>query len=299
MKTSVRVFSSGLAAVVVAALAASYALAGTLDDVRKRGHLQCGINTGLVGFAAPDDKGVWKGFDVDVCRAVAAAVFGDANKVRYTNLTGKTRFTALRSGEIDMLSRNTTWTFSRDVDLQFTFVGVNYYDGQGFMVPKKLNVKSAKDLDGASVCIQTGDHHRAEPRGLLPGQQQEVRAGAHRDQRRSAHELPGRALRRLYHRPFGSCGHPGSAGQPRCARGAARDHLQGAPWSAGAAGRRPVGGHRSLDPQRHDRCGGNGRHLREREEDGGRHQQPGDQPTAGQRGTAGPGDAGPVQGTGR
>ena len=155
-KKPVRVFASGLAAVVVAALTASYALAGTLDDVRQRGHLQCGINTGLVGFAAPDDKGVWRGFDVDVCRAVAAAVFGDANKVKYTNLTGKTRFTALRSGEIDMLSRNTTWTFSRDVDLQFTFVGVNYYDGQGFMVPKKLNVKSAKDLDGASVCIQTG-----------------------------------------------------------------------------------------------------------------------------------------------
>ena len=155
-KRSLRVFSSGLAALVAVALAASYAAAGTLDDVRKRGHLQCGINTGLVGFAAPDDKGVWRGFDVDVCRAVAAAVFGDANKVKYTNLTGKTRFTALRSGVIDMLSRNTTWTFSRDVDLQFTFVGVNYYDGQGFMVPRKLNVESARDLDGASVCIQTG-----------------------------------------------------------------------------------------------------------------------------------------------
>ena len=137
-------------------LIAGQASAATLDDVRARGHLNCGINTGLVGFAAPDDKGVWRGFDVDFCRAVAAAVFGDATKVKYTNLTGKTRFTALRSREIDLLSRNTTWTFSRDVDLQLTFVGVNYYDGQGFMVPKKLGAKSAKDLSGTSVCIQTG-----------------------------------------------------------------------------------------------------------------------------------------------
>ena len=154
MRNSRRWFSIGLAAVVL--VSASLAAAGTLDDVRKRGHLTCGINTGLVGFAAPDDKGVWKGFDVDLCRAVAAAVFGDAGKIKYKNLTGKTRFTALRSGEIDMLSRNTTWTFSRDVDLQLTFVGVNYYDGQGFIAPKKLGVKSAKALGGASVCIQTG-----------------------------------------------------------------------------------------------------------------------------------------------
>ena len=154
MRNSRRWFSIGLAAVVL--VSASLASAGTLDDVRKRGHLTCGINTGLVGFAAPDDKGVWKGFDVDLCRAVAAAVFGDAGKIKYKNLTGKTRFTALRSGEIDMLSRNTTWTFSRDVDLQLTFVGVNYYDGQGFIAPKKLGVKSAKELGGASVCIQTG-----------------------------------------------------------------------------------------------------------------------------------------------
>ncbi len=154
MRSLLRGLSGGIAA--AALMAASAASAGTLDDVRKRGHLICGINTGLVGFAAPDDKGVWRGFDVDVCRAVAAAVLGDAGKVKYKNLTGKTRFTALRSGEIDMLSRNTTWTFSRDVDLHLTFVGVNYYDGQGFMVPKKLGVKSARELAGASICIQTG-----------------------------------------------------------------------------------------------------------------------------------------------
>ncbi len=130
--------------------------AGTLDDVRARGHLQCGINTGLAGFAFTDDKGNWRGFDVALCDAVAAAVFGDASKVKYTTLTGKTRFEALKAGEIDILSRNTTWTYSRDVDLKLTFMGVSFYDGQGFMVPASLGVSSATELDGASVCIQTG-----------------------------------------------------------------------------------------------------------------------------------------------
>jgi len=130
--------------------------AGTLEDVKKRGHLQCGINTGLAGFAFTDDKGSWKGFDVAYCRALAAAVLGSPEKVKYTSLTGKTRFPALASGEIDVLSRNTTWTFSRDVDLGFTFLGVSYYDGQGFIGRKSLGIKSAKELNGASVCIQTG-----------------------------------------------------------------------------------------------------------------------------------------------
>jgi len=143
-------------ALTVAGLAAGAAAAGTLDDVKARGKMNCGVTTGLVGFAAPDANGEWNGFDVSVCRAVAAAVLGDASAVEFVPTTGKTRFTALASGEIDMLARNTTWTFSRDVDLKFTFVGVNYYDGQGFMVPKDLGVSSAKDLDGATVCIQTG-----------------------------------------------------------------------------------------------------------------------------------------------
>lgn len=130
--------------------------AGTLDDVRERGHLQCGINIGLTGFAFTDDAGNWKGFDVALCEAVAVAVFGDASAVKYTNLTGKTRFEALKAGEVDMLSRNTTWTYSRDVDLKLTFLGINYYDGQGFIVPAALGVSSATELDGASVCIQTG-----------------------------------------------------------------------------------------------------------------------------------------------
>ncbi len=130
--------------------------AGTLEDVRAKGHLQCGINTGLAGFAFTDDQGNWRGFDVALCEGVAAAVFGDASKVKYTNLTGKTRFEALKAGEIDILSRNTTWTYSRDVDLKLTFLGVSFYDGQGFMVPASLGVSSATELDGASVCIQTG-----------------------------------------------------------------------------------------------------------------------------------------------
>ncbi len=143
-------------ALTAAGLAAGAAAAGTLDDVKARGKLNCGVTTGLVGFAAPDANGEWKGFDVAVCRAVAAAVLSDPMAVEFVPTTGKTRFTALASGEIDMLARNTTWTFSRDVDLKFTFVGVNYYDGQGFMVPKELGVSSAKELDGATVCIQTG-----------------------------------------------------------------------------------------------------------------------------------------------
>jgi len=130
--------------------------AGTLDDVKSAGELKCGISTGVPGFAFTDDAGAWQGFDPAVCQAVAAAIFGDTSKVKYTTTTGKTRFTALASGEVDMLARNTTWTFSRDADLKFTFTGINYYDGQGFMVPADLGVASAKELDGASICVQTG-----------------------------------------------------------------------------------------------------------------------------------------------
>jgi general L-amino acid transport system substrate-binding protein len=142
-------------------LAAASALAGiasadTLADIKARGELICGTNTGLTGFAAPDANGVYQGFDVAVCKAIAAAVLGDATKVRYVPTTGETRFTALASGEVDLLVRNSTWTFSRDTDLKFDFVAVNYYDGQGFMVKKDLGVSSAKELDGATVCIQTG-----------------------------------------------------------------------------------------------------------------------------------------------
>jgi len=149
------------AAVVAAAMWITGGITGsahaaTLDDVKAAGQVKCGINTGLPGFAFTDDKGNWTGFDVAYCKALAAAVFGDPGKVKFVNLTGKNRFPALTSGEIDVLSRNTTWTFSRDVDLGFTFIGVSYYDGQGFIGRTALGAKSAKELDGASVCIQTG-----------------------------------------------------------------------------------------------------------------------------------------------
>ncbi len=130
--------------------------ADTLKDVQSRGYLKCGVNTGLPGFSSADSTGKWSGIDVDVCRAVAAAVLGDASKVRYTPLTAKERFTALQSGEIDMLSRNTTWTETRDTSLGLNFAGVNFYDGQAFMVHKSLGVKSALELNGASICVQSG-----------------------------------------------------------------------------------------------------------------------------------------------
>jgi general L-amino acid transport system substrate-binding protein len=145
-----------LGSLAASALAAGVASAGTLDDVKARGQLICGVNTGLTGFGAPDASGNYTGFDVAVCQAVAAAVLGDSTKVKYVPTTGETRFTALASGEVDMLARNSTWTFSRDTDLKLDFVAVNYYDGQGFMVKKELGVTSAKDLNGATICIQTG-----------------------------------------------------------------------------------------------------------------------------------------------
>ncbi len=162
--------------VVMLALAANAHGQSTLDAVKSKGFVQCGVNTGLAGFSQPDSKGVWRGIDVDVCRAVAAAVFGDANKVRYTPLTAQQRFTALQSGEVDLLSRNTTWTITRDTSLGLNFVGVNFYDGQGFMVPKKLGVKSATQLNGATVCVQPGtttelnlaDYFRASKMSFKP-----------------------------------------------------------------------------------------------------------------------------------
>jgi general L-amino acid transport system substrate-binding protein len=138
-------------------LLATAAHAGpTLDAVKNKGFVQCGVSTGLPGFSVADDQGRFTGIDVDMCRGVAAAIFGDADKVKYSPLTAKERFTALQSGEIDMLPRNTTWTLTRDTSLGLNFTGVNYYDGQGFLVTRDLGVTSAKEMDGASFCIQAG-----------------------------------------------------------------------------------------------------------------------------------------------
>ncbi|MEP1206046.1 MAG: amino acid ABC transporter substrate-binding protein [Rhizobiaceae bacterium] len=153
MKTKLLTLALGAAALATASASAS---AATLDDVKAKGFMQCGVSTGVPGFAFTDANGDWQGFDPAICRAVAAAIFGDPTAVKFTPTTGKTRFTALASGEVDMLARNTTETFSRDVDLKFTFAPVNYYDGQGFMVRKSLGVTSALNLSGATICIQTG-----------------------------------------------------------------------------------------------------------------------------------------------
>ncbi|MEO1020185.1 MAG: amino acid ABC transporter substrate-binding protein [Pseudomonadota bacterium] len=146
------------ASAAILSLGAIPAEAGeTFDAVKEKGFIQCGVNgSGLPGFGIVNDAGEWTGLDVDFCKAMAAAVFGDAEAVKYTPLTAKERFTALQSGEVDVLSRNTTWTASRDSSLGLDFVGVNYYDGQGFLIPSELGVSSALELDGASVCVQTG-----------------------------------------------------------------------------------------------------------------------------------------------
>jgi general L-amino acid transport system substrate-binding protein len=172
-------FATTLVVGTAAALALSVGTAkagATLDAIKSKGFIQCGVSTGLAGFSNPDDAGNWSGLDVDVCRAIAAALFGDAEAVKYTPLTAKERFTALQSGEVDVLSRNTTWTLARDSTLGLDFTGVTYYDGQGFMVPKSLGVKSALELDGASVCVQTGtttelnlaDYFRANNMSFTP-----------------------------------------------------------------------------------------------------------------------------------
>lgn len=150
---SIAVGTAMLCGVFTASVASA---ATTLESVKEKGHLQCGVTSGLPGFSQPDDKGNWTGIDVDTCRAVAAAIFGDAKAVEFTPLTAKERFTALQSGEIDMLSRNTTWTLTRDASLGLNFAGVNYYDGQGFLVNKGIGVDDATQLDGATVCIQAG-----------------------------------------------------------------------------------------------------------------------------------------------
>jgi general L-amino acid transport system substrate-binding protein len=153
MKRAIATIAVGLAATLMASAASAQA---TLNNVKQKGFLTCGSNTGLAGFGVPDAQGNWTGLDVDLCRAIAAAVFNDATKVRFIPLSAKDRFTALQSGEVDVLVRNTTWTMSRDTQLGLDFTGVNYYDGQGFLVRKKLGVASAKELNGASVCTQQG-----------------------------------------------------------------------------------------------------------------------------------------------
>ena len=171
-----RFAAAAIAALSVVGLAGVAHAGKDLDAVKARGQLVCGVNTGVAGFSTPDAQGKWTGLDVDVCRATAAALFGDSEKVKYVPLTAQQRFTALQSGEVDILSRNTTWTLTRDTALGLDFTGINYYDGQGFMVAKKLGVKSAKELNGATVCVAPGtttelnlaDYFRANKMSFKP-----------------------------------------------------------------------------------------------------------------------------------
>jgi general L-amino acid transport system substrate-binding protein len=187
-KAKISVVAASLAAAALVAAAPAHA-GKTLDTIKSRGQLVCGVNTGLAGFSQADPQGNWSGLDVDICKAVAAAILGDGNKVKYVPLTAQQRFTALQSGEIDLLSRNTTWTLSRDASLGLHFLPTTYYDGQGFMVPTKLNVKSAKQLKGATVCVQSGttteknltDFSRANKLDMKPVvfEKQEAATGAY------------------------------------------------------------------------------------------------------------------------
>jgi general L-amino acid transport system substrate-binding protein len=151
-----RKFMGWVLGATASVIAATAATAGTLDDVKTKGFLQCGVSQGLIGFSNPDSANNWTGMDVDFCRAVAAAIFNDPTKVKFSPLSAKERFTALQSGEVDVLSRNSTWTMSRDTSLGLKFAGVMYYDGQGFLVRKSLGIDSALKLDGATVCTNTG-----------------------------------------------------------------------------------------------------------------------------------------------
>ncbi|MCG6203642.1 amino acid ABC transporter substrate-binding protein [Rhodopseudomonas sp. HC1] len=173
-----------------ACFAAQSADAQTLKTVKDRGLLSCGVSQGLPGFSSPDDKGNWTGLDVDLCRAVAAAVFDDPTKVKFVPLSAKDRFTALQSGEIDVLSRNTTWTLSRDTSLGVNFVGVSYYDGQGFLVKKALKVNSALELNSASICVQTGTTNEQNVADYFKGNNMkyEVIAFANADEAIKAYE---------------------------------------------------------------------------------------------------------------
>ena len=165
-----------VAAAVLAAVAGTAHAGKTLDAIKQRDALVCGVNTSLPGFSSADSQGNWSGLDVDVCRAIAASILGDAKKVKLVPLNASQRFTALQSGEVDLLSRNTTWTLTRDASLGLEFTGVTYYDGQGFMVPKKSKVTSAKQLKGATVCVQSGttteknlsDYSKANNLGMKP-----------------------------------------------------------------------------------------------------------------------------------
>jgi hypothetical protein len=288
MKKSVILGALAVAGLAGAASAQTAGEGGTLAEVRERGQLNCGVNPGLTGFAAPNAEGVWEGFDVDLCRAISAAIFGTPDNVNYVPLSGETRFTALASGEVDLLARNSTWTFSRDTDLNLDFVGVNYYDGQGFMAPRALGVTSATELDGATVCIQSGTTTELNLADFFRVNNITYEPVPIANDAEGRQQYLAGALRRLHH----GCLGPGlgadllrGAGRPR---DPARDHLQGASRAGRAPWRQRLGRPRALDLLHAGVRRGAGDHPGQRRRDGGgAGQQPGDQPSSGHRGRDG------------
>ena len=226
--------------VLSAAFWSQAATAQTLKTVTDRGMLSCGVSQGLPGFSLPDDKGNWTGLDVDICRAIAAAIFNDSAKVKFVPLSAKDRFTALQSGEIDLLSRNTTWTLSRDTSLGANFTGVTYYDGQGFLVKKSLKVNSALELNSASVCVQTGTTNEQNLADYFKGNNMkyEVIAFGSADETIKAYEI--RTLRRFHRRRLAAlCRAPEAFKSRRSQRSSGGD-LEGAARPDGTSWRRSV-----------------------------------------------------------
>ena len=226
--------------------------------------LSCGVSQGLPGFSSPDDKGNWTGLDVDVCRAIAAAIFNDPTKVKFVPLSAKDRFTALQSGEIDVLSRNTTWTLSRDTSLGANFTGVTYYDGQGFLVKKSLKVNSALELNSASVCVQTGTTTEQNLADYFKGNNMkyEVIAFGTADETVKAYEV--RTLRRLHLRRLAALCRSFEACQSRRSCRASGSDLEGAARPDGAPWRRSVVRHREMDAVRDGQRRRTRRHPEER-----------------------------------
>ncbi len=287
-----------VAAVLALAFVGAAHAGKTLDAIKQRGQLVCGVNPSLPGFSAADSQGNWTGLDVDVCKALAATVLNDANKIKWVPLNASQRFAALQSGEVDILSRNTTWTLTRDASLGLHFTGTTYYDGQGFMVHQEEQDHLGQAAEGRHGVRAVGHHHREEPQRLLQVGRPEHEAGGVRDAGGDQQGLFRRPLPGLHHRCFGPrVGAQQGSRQSRRPRHPARADLQGAAWPQRAPRRRRVLRHRQVGGVRADRGRGVRHHAGQRRPDEGRQQ--------GSGGAAHPGHigrhrqaAGPRQGLG-
>ena len=245
----------------------------TLEQVRARGSVRCGTSTGFPGFALPDSKGIYQGIDADVCRAVAAATLGDASKVQYVPLSGSTRFTALQSGEVDLLARNTTWTYTRSAQLGLVFTAVNYYDGQGFMVPLSEKVAHVGELKGASVCVLAGTDTQAGLQDYFSRHGMKFEAVTFETIEQMKNAFGGGAVQRDDERHDVVGGDPVAVGAARRLRAAAGDRDEGAAVAGGAGRGRAVGGYRAVELVGDDDGGGAGADVGEYTGAGG--EQPG------------------------